>query len=184
MPRQVFDYELPDRFIVGTVGEPGERVFYLQAVDGPRTTSVVVEKEQTVILAERLDALMVEMARRGVADVPDTYAIGDLDLEPLTAPVVDEFRAGTLALGWNGDSDLIIVEAHAQQESEDDVPELNEDSDVGPDVLRVRMTPAAARAFAERARRVVSAGRPPCPFCLEPLNPRGHICPRANGYRR
>jgi uncharacterized repeat protein (TIGR03847 family) len=184
MPRQVFDYEIPDRFIVGTVGEPGERVFYLQAVDGPRTTSVIVEKEQTVILAERLDALLIEMARRGVEGIPDTYAASDLDLEPLTAPVVDEFRAGTLALGWNGSVDLIIIEAHAQQESDEDVPELNEDSEEGPDVLRVRITPAAARAFAERARRVAQAGRPPCPFCLEPLDPRGHICPRANGYRR
>ncbi len=184
MPRQVFDYELPERFIVGTVGAPGERVFYLQAVDGPRTTSVVVEKEQTIILAERLDALLVEMARRGVADIPDSYLAPDLDLDPLTAPVVDEFRAGTLALGWNGSSDLVIVEAHAQQDGDEEVPELNEDSDEGPDVLRVRMSPAQARAFAERARRVVSAGRPPCPFCLEPLDPRGHICPRANGYRR
>ena len=184
MPRQVFDYEQPERFIVGTVGAPGERVFYLQAVDGLRTTSVIVEKEQAIILGERMDSLLGEMARRGVEGIPDEYTASDLDLDPLTAPVVDEFRAGTLALGWNGSSDLIIVEAHAQTDGEEDVPDLDEESDDGPDVLRVRVTPAAARAFSERTRRVVSAGRPPCPFCLEPLDPRGHICPRANGYRR
>lgn len=184
MPRQVFEYEQPDRFIVGTVGVPGERVFYLQAVDGPRTTSVIVEKEQATILAERMDALLGEMARRGVAGIPDMYSASDLDLDPLAAPVVDEFRAGTLALGWNGSSDLIIIEAHAQTETDEDVPDLDDESETGPDVLRVRITPAAARAFSERARRVVSAGRPPCPFCLEPLDPRGHVCPRANGYRR
>jgi uncharacterized repeat protein (TIGR03847 family) len=46
------------------------------------------------------------------------------------------------------------------------------------------MAPAQARAFARRCARVVSAGRPACPFCGQPLDPTGHICPRANGYRR
>ena len=184
MPRQIFEYDQPERFIVGTVGVPGERTFYLQATDGARTTSVVIEKQQSALLAERLDALLGEMSKRGVMGIPDTYAASDLDLDPLTAPVVDEFRVGTLALGWNGASDVVLIEAHGNDDVEQDVPDLEADDPEGPDVLRVRLTPAQARAFAERARRVVSAGRPPCPFCLEPLEPRGHICPRANGYRR
>jgi uncharacterized repeat protein (TIGR03847 family) len=48
----------------------------------------------------------------------------------------------------------------------------------------VRLTPQAARVFIERARRVVAAGRPPCPLCGQPLDPAGHLCPRHNGYHR
>jgi uncharacterized repeat protein (TIGR03847 family) len=79
------------------------------------------------------------------------------------------------------------VEAHAQSDDEDAVPEPGDEPDPGadaPDVLSVRLTPAQTRAFINRARLLVAAGRPPCPFCALPLDPSGHICPRANGYRR
>jgi uncharacterized repeat protein (TIGR03847 family) len=89
-----------------------------------------------------------------------------------------------LALGWSSSARLVVVEAHAMSEDPFDVPDLEEDSDVGPDVLRVRMSASAARAFARRALSVVAAGRAPCPLCDQPLDSRGHICPRANGYRR
>ena len=105
-------------------------------------------------------------------------------VDPLDAPVTEEFRVGAMALGWNGESELVIIEAHEVVEDEDDVPDLEEDPEDGPPCLRVRLTGAQARAFAKRAMSVVSAGRPPCPFCNLPLEPSGHICPRANGYRR
>jgi uncharacterized repeat protein (TIGR03847 family) len=90
-----------------------------------------------------------------------------------------------MSLGWNGDTELVIIEAHEVVEDEEtEIPELEEDPDDGPACLRVRLSGAAARAFAKRALSVVSAGRPPCPFCNLPLEPSGHICPRANGYRR
>ena len=95
-----------------------------------------------------------------------------------------EFRVGTLALGWNTDSQQVVIEAHATSENFEDVPDLEEDSDFGPDVLRVRLTGPIASAFCSRAVAVVSAGRPPCPLCSEPLDQQGHICPRANGYLR
>ena len=69
-------------------------------------------------------------------------------------------------------------------EEDQEIPDLAVNEGDGPDTLRVWMAPANARAFAERARTVVAAGRPPCPFCSQPLDPQGHICPRANGYRR
>ncbi len=46
------------------------------------------------------------------------------------------------------------------------------------------ITPAGARAFCKRAQAVVAAGRPPCQFCGGPMDPAGHLCPRANGFRR
>ncbi len=184
--RQVHLFDQPERFVAGTVGQPGERQFYLQARDGARVVSVALEKSQVQVLAERVDALLDEVVRRtgGEASVPATAPIGSDDLDPLEPPVVEEFRVGAMGLGWNGDNELLIIEAHEVVEDEDEVPDLEEDPDDGPTVLRVRLTGAQGRAFCKRALSVVAAGRPPCPFCNLPLEPSGHICPRANGYRR
>ena len=103
------------------------------------------------------------------------------DVAPLDAPIEEEFRVGTLALAWDGDTESVLIEAQsAVPESEEEAPEPAEFTG---DMLRVRLTPIAARAFARRAQRVVAAGRPPCPLCGNPLDPQGHICPRQNGHR-
>ena len=187
MARLLLVFDQPERFVAGTVGQPGERQFFLQARDGARVVSVGLEKQQVQVLAERVDGLLDEVVRRtgGEAPVPAAAPLGSEDLDPLDAPVTEEFRVGAMALGWNGDTELVIIEAHEIVEDEEtEVPDLEEDPDDGPACLRVRLSGAAARAFAKRALSVVSAGRPPCPFCNLPLEPSGHICPRANGYRR
>jgi uncharacterized repeat protein (TIGR03847 family) len=186
VPRQVLLFDQPERFVAGTVGQPGERQFFLQARDGARVVSVSLEKQQVQVLAERVDALLDEVVRRsgGEAPVPATAPLGSDDNDPLDVPITEEFRVGAMALGWNGDSEQVIIEAHEVVEDEAEVPDLEEDPEEGPTVLRVRLSGVAARAFAKRAMVVVSAGRPPCPFCNLPLEPSGHICPRANGYRR
>ena len=185
MPRQIFFYDPPDRFVAGTVGQPGERTFFLQASALGRVTSVALEKTQVAVLAERLEELLEEARRRG-GDIP-AVAPHDLeDVAPLDQPIMEEFRVGTLALAWDGDDNKVVIEAMAVTEGEaesDDEDAVLSDSDDGPDVLRVRLDPAAAKAFAKRAARVVAAGRPPCPFCGQPLDPEGHICPRQNGHR-
>ena len=106
------------------------------------------------------------------------------DAAPLDAPITEEFRVGAMALGWDDSARRVIIEAHAVAEEDLEVPDLGDDSGEEPDTLRVWITAGRARAFAERARHVVAAGRPPCPFCAQPLDPAGHVCPRANGYRR
>ena len=181
MPRFVHLFDRPDRFVAGTVGQPGERTFFLQVRHGTRLLSVALEKEQVRELANRLGELLDHVtAESGV----DTQSQGPADLEPLDSPIEEEFRVGVLALGWNNSGQHVVIEAHAQTESLADVPDLEEDGEDGPDVLRVRLAAAAARSFARRALTVVAAGRPPCPLCEMPLDPRGHICPRANGYLR
>ena len=186
MSRQVFDYAAPDRFVVGTVGMPGERTFYLQVRQGNVVTSVALEKAQVSALAERVDQLLDEAmgTRAEEGEIPVSAAPALADSAPLDVPIVEEFRVGAMALGWDEASRRVVVEAHAVAEDEADVPDLADDAAEGPDTLRVWMTPAYARAFAERARQVVAAGRPPCPFCSQPLDPAGHVCPRANGYGR
>jgi uncharacterized repeat protein (TIGR03847 family) len=186
VPRQLFVFDPPDRFVAGTVGQPGERTFYLQASGGGRLVSVALEKVQVAILAERLEELLEEVRRRGVGDVP-VVASGELeDTAPLDAPIDEEFRVGSMGLAWDGDDEKVVIEALAQQEAEDedDLVEPLSDVEEGPDALRVRITADAARAFIKRAERVVAAGRPPCPLCGLPLDPEGHICPRQNGHRR
>jgi uncharacterized repeat protein (TIGR03847 family) len=183
VPRQVFLFDPPDRFVAGTVGQPGDRTFYLQASGAGRTVSVALEKVQVSVLAERLEELLEEVRRRGVGEVPLVAPKELEDTAPLDAPVEEEFRVGTMGLAWDGEAGLVVVEALAPTEDEDEVEPLSE-AEEGPDALRVRISAEAARAFVVRAQRVVAAGRPPCPLCALPLDPEGHICPRQNGHRR
>jgi uncharacterized repeat protein (TIGR03847 family) len=186
MTRQVFDFQAPTRFVVGTVGMPGDRTFFLQARQESQITSVVLEKAQVSALAERVDQLLDEVtSTRGMEDeIPATAPAALADPAPLDLPIVEEFRVGAMALGWDEASRRVVVEAHAVADEGAEIPDIADDDTEGPDTLRVWMAPATARAFAERARQVVSAGRPPCPFCSQPLDAEGHICPRSNGYRR
>lgn len=194
MSRQVFLYDPPDRFVAGTVGLPGRRTFYLQASEGSRTTSVSLEKAQVEALAERVDELLDEVVRRtgGSAPVPAVAPAELTDADALESPVEEEFRVGTMALAWDGDTERMVVEAQAlvevEADSDEDLAEAEErllqDDENGPPMLRVRLTGPMARAFAKRAMEVVNAGRPACPLCSLPLDPEGHVCPRQNGYRR
>ncbi len=177
MPRQVFVFDNPERFVAGTVGQPGERTFFLQVRDGATLISVAMEKGQIAALAERVETLLGEVRRS--ADVP-TPATHD-DVAPLDTPLEEEFRVGMLALGWDPEDELVVLEAQAISETP---AEPMSDEPEGPDVLRVRLTAPAAQAFATRAQRVVAAGRPPCPLCGLPLDASGHICPRQNGHRQ
>ncbi len=181
MPRQLHFFERPSRFVAGTVGTPGERTFYLQATDGTRTISVALEKQQVAVLADRLEQLLDEIVSRTGTALPAAAP----DNDALEQPVDEEFRVSAMGLAWDGDAGLIIIEAQAPAEdSETAEATLLEDVEDGPDALRVRIEPTRARAFVERARRVISAGRPPCPLCGNPLDPAGHVCPRQNGYHR
>lgn len=172
MTRRLFIFDGPDRFVAGTLGGPGERAFYLQARKGDALVSVGIEKVQVAALAERLDDLLdaVEAPQRAVPS----------DQLALEEPVVELFRVGAMALAWDSGTDSVVIEA--QTPSEDgEYLELPDDADDGPDLLRVRIDAATARAFVQRAEALLVAGRPACPFCGQPLEPTGHFCPRGNG---
>jgi uncharacterized repeat protein (TIGR03847 family) len=196
MTHQVHAFEPPERFVAGTVGAPGERTFFLQARGGGRLVSVALEKVQVSLLAEKLEELLTEAQRRFGVELPEPPATVS-DNDPLDTPVDEEFRVGTLGLAFDVDTATVVIEAIAAGEAEvelggesdDDLDveeEADEDEEPDEDLdrLRVRLTPQAAREFIERARRVVNAGRPPCPLCGQPLDPAGHLCPRHNGYHR
>ncbi len=198
MPRRIFEFDPPDRFVADAVGRPGQRSFYLQATSGRNVVTVAVEKAQVAVLAERLTAMLSELRRQGLA-LPES-AIEAGDRSPLSEPIREEFRVGTLTMAWDPEAERVVLEARAMPEEGFDLDEVIEAVTAGPeeagaeedegvedddeesDVVLVRLAPTDALAFVERAVRVLAAGRPPCPLCGAPLNPEGHLCPRRNGY--
>ncbi|HSL34786.1 MAG TPA: DUF3090 family protein [Candidatus Limnocylindrales bacterium] len=111
MPRRMFFFDPPDRFVAGTVGEPGQRTFFIQARKAGQVVSVVLEKIQVQVLAERLDQLLDELEERGITPASDGATV---DSEPLDEPLVEAFRATTLTLGWDVDAERVLVEARAE----------------------------------------------------------------------
>ncbi len=189
----VHRFDPPDRFIAGTVGEPGQRTFFLQAKAGARVTSVALEKQQVAILGERIDELLDELLGvGGIATViPAITPVDQVDTGPLDQPIVEEFRAGTITLSWDADDERVVIEVYPVVEvdepieaDEDDLVELAIEEPDPEELFVVRLTPVLARVFATRAASVVEAGRPACQFCGGPVDPSGHLCPRSNGYRR
>ena len=197
MPRRIFSFDPPDRFICGAVGQPGQRTFFLQASKGRQIVSVALEKAQVAVLAERLATLLLALRERGV-ELADEALLGEgPQLDPLQEPVIEEFRVGTLTLAWDSEREQVVIEAReitaadledeeAEDEEEEEPPAgltvLQPDTTDGPDMVRVHLPPADAHAFVSGAVAVVQAGRPPCPMCGEPLEPTGHFCARRNGY--
>jgi len=167
-----YEFSQPERFVAGTVGQPGERAFFLQVRSGSRLVSVAVEKAQVQAIAARLEVMISEIRKSNPLLGIEKLAMDDA---PLESPIDAEFQVGAISLAWNEDIGLISVELF---ELEDD----EEDSEG--DVVELTISVAMAVAFVTRSKAVVNAGRLPCPFCGIPIDPRGHLCPRANGYRR
>lgn len=185
----IHSYDPPERFVAGTVGQPGQRTFFLQAREGTRVTSVALEKQQVSVLAVRIEELLDEVMSAGGADstIPALAPLDLDDTDPLEQPIVEEFRAGTMTLSWDAADERIVVEVFPFTEeavAAPDQPEEDIDEPEPTEILLVRLTPGLARAFSKRAQQVVAAGRQPCPFCGGPVDPEGHLCPRANGFRR
>lgn len=143
MARAIHVFRTPDRFVAGTVGQPGNRTFYLQAVHDSRVVSVVLEKQQVAVLAERIGALLFEVNRRFGTPVPPEPTEID-DLSPLIMPVDAEFRVGTMGLGWDSEAQSVVVELLAVTDAEFDASVVLDDTEEGPDAVRVSRPPAAA----------------------------------------
>jgi uncharacterized repeat protein (TIGR03847 family) len=182
MTSRIILFDPADRFIVGTVGVPGERTFYIQARDRSRLVSVSLEKAQVAALADRILQILREVrSSEPLTNVERVTA----DDQPLESPIDEEFRVGVIGLAYVSDRRLIEIDMQAIAESQFEIDELLEiDTDGDQDILRVLIPLGYAESFAKRANIVVGAGRVPCPFCGGPIDPAGHLCPRSNGYRR
>ena len=179
------DFELanPDRVTIGTVGPVGERVFLFQVREGPILKTLKVEKAQVSALARFLGRMLVELERPGELPSGD-----ELALEPFGEP---DFVVRSLGVSYDDDLDRIILvadeidrtEAETEVESLFGLAEDSEPEAEAGESVRLAMTREQAAALAIRGTELVEAGRPPCPLCGYPLDPRGHVCPRMNGHR-
>ncbi|MDA8292175.1 MAG: DUF3090 family protein [Actinomycetota bacterium] len=158
-----YEFSSPDKVTVGTVGEVGARTFYLQAREASSTVTLKVEKQQVGALATLLGRLLADLARPGELDE------GDLELDDFEDA---DFVVGALAVSYDADSDRVVVLAE----------ELVGEQDEPGDEASLALTREQAATLAIRGTRLVEAGRPPCPLCGFPLDPRGHACPRTNGH--
>lgn len=196
MPTIVHEFDWPDRVVVGTVGRPGARTFYLQVRSGEQIVSAALEKEQSALLAAKIDEILDELM---VTDgnphsVQSTTPIELIDNEPLETPVAEQFRTGAIGLGWDPTTAQVVIEAYplvivdaGEAEAAELEGAIEIDLEAGDEtfeavvvepeqMLLVRMPVGTARAFAQRTREVVGAGRPLCPRCGDPVDPAGHDC--------
>jgi uncharacterized repeat protein (TIGR03847 family) len=167
-----WDIPAPDAFTAGTVGPPGQRVFYLQARDSDTVVTLRCEKQQVAALAEYLDGLLDDLD-------PAPYGVAVADVR-LAEPLQEAWTVGPIGVAYDDDADRIIV---VLEELVDDAGEgeddTEEESSTG-GTLRLRLTRAQVAAFVQHGRGLVSAGRPACRFCGLPVDPDGHPCPRMN----
>lgn len=168
-----FDFDQVDAFIPAAIGEPGQRVFYLQARHGNQVVTLRVEKEQVSMLGRYLGQLA------GAMGAPEP----ERDVAGLIEPVVPEWIVGTISVGVDEANKVIQVttEELLPEDLEDDIDalldaELPDDAGVARFTLRL----GQAAAFAEAAEELVAAGRPPCRLCGRPIGRDGHACPRWN----
>ena len=160
-------YDLPtvDRITVGAVGPPGQRLFLLQARQGVEVVTLKLEKVQVAALSQSLAKLLPSLTQpQGLPE--------DLELEE---PAEPKWVVGTLGVGYDEESDRILLIAEELTAEDED--------DVMASVARFGTTREQVAALAIRGTQLVEAGRPSCPLCGYPLDPSGHACPRTNGHR-
>jgi uncharacterized repeat protein (TIGR03847 family) len=169
------EFDLPDvdRFTAGTIGEPGQRVFFLQAIAGGEVVTVQCEKTQVGALGEYLAQILADLPMPEVTSVP-----GELEL---VEPVEPVWIAGQIGVVFDAPRDRMVVRV--------DELRLDEDEDADDDsatlgMLRVALTRAQVHAFVVRAATLVAAGRPACPLCGRPIDPEGHMCIKTNGHSK
>jgi len=156
MPTLVHEFDWPDRVVVGTVGRPGSRTFYLQVRTGARVSSVALEKEQSALLAEKIDELLEQLgsdASNGLS-IPADTPVELIDDDPLDQPVEEQFRTGTMRLGWDPSTAQVVIEAYPYVDAPDDADDASVDPDpVEPsEMLLVRIPVGTARAFVRNLR--------------------------------
>lgn len=161
-----FDLDAPDHFTTGTVGQPGQRVFYLQGRQSRRMVTLKCEKEQVAALGEYLAGLLAQLSPAGSSAPKET---------DLVEPVEASWAVGSIGVGYDREADRIVVEATELVDEEERETEAA--------TARFRISRGQAATFVERARALIKGGRPSCPMCGQAVDPGGHFCPRANGHQ-
>jgi len=174
MPGQEFDLNPVSRITTGAIGPPGQRVFYLQGRDESTLITLIIEKMQIQSLAVGLEQFLMELAQQ-YPDLPE--AVSDFR-EPemeLDQPIDPAFRVSQLGLGFDRPTDRVVIVAHELVAEEQEAEQAS--------VARFWCSRSQLRALGQWGLELVGRGRPICGNCGEPIDPRGHFCPRSNGHK-
>ena len=178
---EIIELDDVDALGAGAVGQPGARAFYIQARTENAQLTVLVEKEQVAMLAAEAVAFLDRIAD----EYPEAAVTVPTTLTQLREPTVPLFRARLIGIGFDPERELVLIELREHPSDEDDetdddeTDETDEEEEEGY-VARIYATRAQVRAMAKRGEEAVKGGRPPCPLCEMPMDPKGHRCPRWN----
>lgn len=172
MAANIFDLKPCSRLVIGAVGPPGDRTFYLQGTQGRTVVSLIIEKQQAMALAAGIDELLEEVETKYPLDYAPATARSD---QKLLDPLTPRFRVGRLGLGFDPDENLLVI--FAQEMLSEEEAESRE-----PAAVRLWASREQIRALSEQAKRVAASGRPICALCGNPIDPGGHFCPPSNGH--
>ncbi|MCB0163541.1 MAG: DUF3090 family protein, partial [Anaerolineae bacterium] len=162
-----------NRITIGAVGEPGQRMFLLQASQTSSNVTLKIEKEQARVLAVSTTELLDELDEK----YPRSFSKVDRPLTSdlmLREPMEPEFVVGQIGLGYDQDQDMVVLV----------VQEIQVDTDEDVATVRFWATRSQMKALSEHTLEVVNQGRPICPLCESPIDPDGHFCPKSNGFER
>lgn len=165
-----YDFASVDAIDAESIGEPGKRMFRVRVLEGDQSAALWVEKQLLAALGESLPRLLDQL------NTSDQH--GGEEAETITLfpddPTV-EFRVGRMALGYAASEDRVVLVAHDVEDGEE--------GDLPP-TFSCRFTRQQARMLSEACSEAVAGGRPTCPLCQRPMDPEGHMCPRANGHQK
>ncbi|MGB8212728.1 MAG: DUF3090 domain-containing protein [Anaerolineales bacterium] len=176
MSRSELDLNPVQHITSDAIGQPGQRVFYLQGwrASDIQPVTIIIEKVQLQTLATGLEQMLAEIASQNPAL---TEAAGEYDEDKMriTPPVDPLFRAGEMGLGYDADHDLIVILVREIVMEDADPEEAS--------VVRFWCNRQQARWLAAWSTVVINRGRPICPQCGQPMEPEGHFCPKKNGHK-
>ena len=170
MPRIIYRHEPATRFIVSAIGEPGQRQFFLQVKSETGLNAVTLEKGQVVALTERFEDLVKELRRGKLASAADLAIPATLDDQPMELPIESDFTVGVISISWENKQVVVNIQAATQ---DDEL--VIDDLDFGPDLIIAHLKIHQVKGFCLRATTIVNAGRPQCPFCALPVDPRSSL---------
>jgi uncharacterized repeat protein (TIGR03847 family) len=174
MPRIEIDLNPVSHITTDAIGQPGKRVFYIQAWQSERTVTLIVEKIQLQSLAIGIEQFLGEISAKfpDLSNASGEYSEDKMHIHP---PVDPLFRVGEFGLGYDAENDLIVLVTRELVSEDQDPTEAG--------VVRFWCARSQLRALARWGVEVAARGRPICPQCGEPMEPEGHLCPKKNGHK-
>jgi len=173
MPESTFELNPVSHITAGYVGQPGRRVFYLQARGDAELVTFLIEKQQLEALATGIQQFLSEVKEK----FPNlSESVGDFrpqDME-LQKPIDPAFRVGQMGLAYDEHNDLVVLVA------QEVVVEGRTAEESGS--ARLFATRSQLLALSRHSLEIIKQGRPICGNCGQPIDPSGHFCPKRNGH--